>query len=243
MTEPTGELRYGQRGQVDVIVFGAHPDDAELLSGGTIAKLSLAGQKVAVVDCSNAELSTNGHVELRRIETERASGILKLCQRLNLGFPDGSLGHSERLVPTLVRILRELKPKLVIGPPSVCRHPDHQALYHALKEAHFFCGLPKFDPAWPAIVRPKFIQYIEVSNQKPDFLVDITHYWEARCQAISAYASQFEASQGQKTFINDGFLGRLERRYRQYGEDIGATFAEPFLCETPPKIDLPTDLC
>lgn len=243
MNKLSGELRFGQRGLVDVIVFGAHPDDAELLCGGTIAKLIQAGQRVAVVDGSEGELSTNGHVELRRSETEQASKILELTQRLNLGFPDGVLGHSEGLVRSLVRILRELQPKLIIGPPQACRHPDHQALYAALKEAHFFCGLLKYEPQLPAITRPKFIQYVEVANTKADFVVDISQQWNLRIQAILAYKSQFEQEKREKTFINEGFLERLERRYRQCGEDIGTSYAEPFLCETAPKIALPTDLC
>ena len=228
---------------MDVIVFGAHPDDAELLCGGTIAKLVQAGQRVAVVDCTEGELSTNGHVELRKLETEQASTILGLSLRLNLGFPDGALGHSEGLVNHLVKILRELRPRLMIGPPQACRHPDHQALHGALKEAHFFCGLPKYEPQLSAMVRPKFIQVVEVANAKPDFMVDISQQWDIRIQAVAAYKSQFEQGQGEKTFINQGFIERLERRYRQCGEDIGARYAEPFLCETIPRIELPTDLC
>jgi N-acetylglucosamine malate deacetylase 1 len=236
------QLRYGQRGVVDVVIFGAHPDDAELLCGGSIIKMAQAGKKVAIVDCTDAELSTNGNVALRKTETAKASELLGIQQRLNLGFADGALGRSNELTKTLVLLLRKLQPSLMIGPPSLCRHPDHQALYHALKDAHFFCGLKKYEPQAPYIPRPKFIQVVEVHQQRPSFLVDITQQWSLRTQVIRAYASQFESKQGEKTFINSGFLERLERRYRSYGEDLGVEYAEPFICDFLPKLNLPSDL-
>jgi bacillithiol biosynthesis deacetylase BshB1 len=228
----------------DVLIFGAHPDDAELLCGGTIAKLSQHGKKVFVVDCTQAELSTNGDVKTRRKETKKASAILGIEKRINLNRADGQLNQDRALQDLLVQQLRQHSPAMVIGPPPLCRHPDHQALHDHLKSALFFCGLKKYSPELPHITRPQHLCYIEVSEVKPDLLIDISDQWPKRVEAIMAYASQFVVDPSKdKTFINDGFLERLERRYRSYGESIGAAYAEPFTSSAPVHVSLPTDLC
>jgi LmbE family N-acetylglucosaminyl deacetylase len=108
----------------------------------------------------------------------------------------------------------------------------------------FFCGLKKYRPNIPHVQRPQHLCYVEVSETKPDLLIDISAQWPKRIEAIMAYASQFVVDPSKdRTFINDGFLERLERRYRSYGETIGVAYAEPFLSSAPVHIDLPTDLC
>lgn len=228
----------------DLLVIGAHPDDAELLCGGTLAKSARAGQRVVVVDVTEGELSTNGSVESRRIETQNASKILKISKRVQLGRPDGGLDSDSSLVDELVKTMRKFSPKVLIGPPPECRHPDHQALHDALQKAHFFCGLKKYQPESPVIERPIHLKVIEVSHEEPDLLIDISDEWELRCEALKAYESQFGHREKQTpTFINSGLLKRLERRYRDFGERIGVKYAEPFLCTQPPVLKLPTDLC
>ena len=228
----------------DVLIFAAHPDDAELLCGGTIAKLSEHGKHVTLVDCTHAELSTNGDVETRRQETTKASAILGIEQRVNLNRGDGQLNEDHELQDLLVEQLRTHAPAMVIGPPAICRHPDHQALHDHLKSALFFCGLKKFMPEIPHVTRPQHLCYVEVSDLKPDLLIDISAQWNKRVEAIMAYASQFVVDDKKDiTFINDGFLERLERRYRSYGESIGVAYAEPFTSARPVHLSLPTDLC
>jgi bacillithiol biosynthesis deacetylase BshB1 len=228
----------------DLLVFGAHPDDAELLCGGTIAKAIESGQNVVIIDCTEAELSTNGTVETRKKETQKANDILGVQVRHNLKFIDGNLNREPALVDALVTKLRQYSPKVVLSPPEKCRHPDHQALHDALQDAMFFCGLKKYLPQTEAISRPKILKYIEVADGRADVLIDISEQWEKRKAAVMAYETQFIVDQNsQRTFINDGFLDRLERRYRHYGELIGVAFAEPFSSDIPPNINLPTDLC
>lgn len=228
----------------DVVVFGAHPDDAELFCGGTIAKLVGAGQRVTVVDLTRGELSSNGSVESRRKETQGASEVLGLQGRINLERADGDLYRDEHLVEALVKALRITRPRLIVGPPSPCRHPDHQALHEALNKAHFFCGLAKHLPELPAIPQPKHLQHLEMADRPADLLIDISEQWEIRLKALQCYGTQFQPKLGSTpTFINSGFVEELEARHRQWGKSIGVAFAEPFLCDQPPHLNLPTDLC
>jgi bacillithiol biosynthesis deacetylase BshB1 len=236
------ELRFGSTGPCDVLVFGAHPDDAELLCGGTIAKLSQNGKNVSVVDLTEAELSTNGSVEQRRQETHRASEILKLHSRYQIGLQDGEVENTPQLAERLAIAIRKLSPQLVIGPPTVCRHPDHEALGRSLSHAIFFSGLKKKMPEVKSVTRPQCWRYVEVSDTPCDVVIDITEQWQQRVDAVMAYRSQFDANTGETTFINDGFLERLERRYRAIGERVGVSFAEPFTTDAPPMLHLPTDL-
>jgi len=227
----------------DLLVVAAHPDDAELFCGGTMAKSVAAGKRVVVVDVTCGELSSNGTPQSRLKEREEATRILGLADRVQLGRPDGGLSGDLELVPCLVRALRAFAPRVLIGPPPSCRHPDHQALHDALKQAHFFCGVKKFMLETTFIPRPLQLMMVEVPNEEPDLLVDISKFWEVRLKSLLAYKSQFDLTAGQTpTFINSGFLEALERRYRDAGQRIGVAYAEPFLCTQPPVIGLPTDL-
>jgi bacillithiol biosynthesis deacetylase BshB1 len=227
----------------DLLVFGAHPDDAELQCGGTLAKSSALGKKTVVVDVTEGELSSNGSVEGRREERKAASEILGLENRVQMRRPDGGLSLDTELVSELVDVIRAFSPKVIVGPPPHCRHPDHQALHDALKQAHFFCGLKKYRQEIPVVERPLHLKVLEVAQEEPDLLIDISDYWEVRQQALLAYSSQFGISEGQEaTFINSGFLETLERRYRDFGERVGVKYAEPFLSTRPPHVNLPTDL-
>jgi bacillithiol biosynthesis deacetylase BshB1 len=234
---------YGSGGACDVLVLVAHPDDAELLCGGTLAKLSEAGRRVTVVDATEAELSTNGSVESRRRETLVASDCLQLHSRYQLGYGDGELSTTATLLESLTLAIRELRPKLVIGPPLLCRHPDHQALGQMMAQAVFFSGLKKKWPQLGAVQRPKLWRFVEVSDEPYDVAIDISEFWERRVQAVMAYGSQFSSKDGERTFINDGFLERLECRYRHIGEQVGVRYAEPFITGVPTLVDLPTDTC
>lgn len=214
---------------LDLLIFGAHPDDAELMCSGTLTLLSKT-KKVGVIDITEAELSTNGTPEQRVIETQNATKIMGLDARGNLKRKDGQLYRDHDLTEILTKVLRECQPKVIIGPPDNCRHPDHQALHENLNRAVFYCGLKKFCPEMPSISRPKYYQYLEVQNQTPDFCIDITSVWDEKVKAIQAYQSQFKnTNETSKTFINSGFLESLEQRFKQVGKDSGVEYAEPFL--------------
>ncbi len=222
----------------EILVLGAHPDDAELLAGGSIAKMASIGKKVIIADMTQAELSTNGSKALRKKETSRASEILKIHNRVNLGLKDGFLNRDSSLCDEIVALIREVKPRIILGPPLGCRHPDHEALARVLKEAVFFSGLKKYLPNLPYCKRPNIINYFEVEGVKPNFCIDISQFFEIKMQAIKAYESQFIlGKKSTKTYINTGIVSMVERRCRDWGEKLGVEFAEPFLCETPLLLD------
>lgn len=231
--------KEGSKG-AEVLVLGAHPDDAELMVGGTIAKLRNEGRSVIVADCTLAELSTNGTVEVRKRETENASKILGLTNRVNLEFKDGYLNREENLLDSIVSLVRTVKPKLILGPPPVCRHPDHQSLSRVLKDAIFFSGLKKYMPEIPHVKRPKLHYYVEVANETPDYCIDISSFFDVKMQAILSYKSQFEQTEStEETFINSGFVSWIERRCVEWGERLGVKYAEPFKSDAPILLESP----
>jgi len=222
--------------KLDVLAFGAHPDDIELMCAGTLVLLSRSHQ-VGAIDVTEAELSTNGNEELRLLECQRATEIMGIHARGNLKRLDGELYRDLELTEMLTMVLRSCQPKIVFGPPHGCRHPDHQALHEALKRAIFYSGVKKYLPSHTAIVRPKFYQYLEVEDQKPDLCINISEVWETKKQAMLAYESQFSIKEGTAaTFINSGFIESLERRFRTYGQSSGVMYAEPFLCSSAPLL-------
>lgn len=227
--------------QLDLLAFAAHPDDAELMAAGTLI-LMAKNFKVGIIDVTKGELSTNGTLEQRQKETALATKIMGIQARGNLHRKDGYLYKDDNLTEILTSCLRLCQPKAVIGPPDQCRHPDHQALHDALKKAIFYSGLKNFLPDAPAIVRPRSFQYLEVSDRKPDFCMDISAVWEQKKQAILAYQSQFTKHKSQaETFINSGFIEKLEQRFKSYGDLSTSTYAEPFLCENPVILYHPKD--
>ena len=224
--------------KVDVIACGAHPDDIELLAGGSIAKACAEGAMVLGVDVTEAELSSNGTVASRKIETEKASTLLGLCGRVNFGLGDGNVAHESSLVDLLVERIRVHSPRVVLGPPDTCRHPDHAALNRALKDAVYFSGLKKYLPDIPLVKRPRLLKYFEVGSENPDFVIDISDHIETRRQAIAAYGTQFSWEPGQeRTLINSGFLDTIERRLREWGERIGVAYGEPFYRDSPVRLN------
>ncbi len=222
-------------GPLDILAIGAHPDDVELTVGGTIIKSVSKGLRVGVLDLTRGELGTRGTVEIRAQEAAKASEALGLSVRDNLGLPDGNITSDGRL--PLIEILRRWTPKIVMTHPSECRHPDHIAAHHLVRDACFYSGLNKIesnhdDPIW----RPKHLLYFaEVQLFDPSFVVDVTHEWTPRTEALKCYRSQINSpeyksqSSEPETYIsNANFFDWVEARARTYGQLIGTTYGEPF---------------
>ena len=231
---------------MDILVFTAHPDDAELTMGGTIAKLTLAGIKVGVIDLSEAQLSTRGTIELRRKEAEAASEILGIHVRENLRLHDGKLKPDEKTTSLVVSKIRQYKPNIIFGPYFNDRHPDHIGTSNIVKEAMFFSGLPKFRTSFEGkeqeAFRPhKLYYFMHAYDFEPSFLVDISSTFEMKMRSVMAYSSQFfnPKSDEPETFISQpNFLKFIEARARMYGFQIGKDYAEPFYCEEKIEFDL-----
>lgn len=224
---------------LDVLVFAAHPDDAELSMGGTIARFTSQELKVGVVDLTKAELSTRGNIIKRAKETAAASKVLNLKVRENLGIKDGCISLSQDSIKKVVQTIRKYKPSIVFAPYFNDRHPDHIDSSILIKRAVFSSGLEKFKTSLtgkPQIAyRPKKIfYYMQTYLFQPSFIVDISEFFETKMKSCKAFKSQFHNPALKKgdTFISKPeFLEYVEARAKFYGFQIRKKYGEPFYCE------------
>ena len=182
--------------KLDILVFGAHPDDAELGAGGTIAKEVSLGKKVGIVDLTRGELGTRGSAEIRNKESAAAAEILGVAVRENLRFRDGFFTNDESHQLEVIKMIRKYRPDLVLCNAIEDRHIDHAKGSKLVSDACFLSGLVKFkttldgdnQEAW----RPKKVyHYIQGKNLEPDFVVDVSEFMDEKVAAILAYGSQF----------------------------------------------------
>jgi bacillithiol biosynthesis deacetylase BshB1 len=131
------------REALHVLAIGAHPDDVEMSCGGTLIRLVREGYRVGVVDCTRGELGSRGNPELRAREAELAAQIMGIHVRENLGLPDGNIPLTAEAVAALVRVLRRWRPQILLLPPPVERHPDHERVHQLVRMAWFHSGLAK----------------------------------------------------------------------------------------------------
>lgn len=232
--------------KLDAIFFATHPDDVELACGGLIVKLTDSGKNVGIVDLTEGELSTRGNIKIRRLEARKASKVLGLSLRKNLGINDGNISNNSANRLKIIRIIRELMPEIVFIPYKYDRHPDHENSCQLLKEAVFFSGLGKIKtysskklqkPFRPA----KIYFYMQNYTFEPTFIIDISHEFERKMKAIMCYSSQFynPDSDEPETFISTkSFLEFIEARAKFYGFLIGAKYGEPYYSESKIKLDI-----
>lgn len=231
---------------LDVLVFAAHPDDAELAMGATIAKFSADNFKIGIIDFTRGELGTRGSPELRQKEAFQAALILKTAVRENLDIPDGNIQRSRQNLLKVVMSIRKYKPKIVFAPYFNDRHPDHIHASQIVKEAMFSSGLEKlktFDKEVPQkAFRPKKVfYYMQTYSFEPSFIVDVSNSFETKMKAVKSYSSQFfdPKSKEPETFISrPEFLSYIESRGLFYGFQINKKYGEPFFCEEKIELDL-----
>jgi bacillithiol biosynthesis deacetylase BshB1 len=231
---------------LDVLVFAAHPDDAELSMGGTIAKLTSAGLKVGIIDLSRGELGTRGSAETRKKEAQNAAEILNITHRENLGFKDGSLKFNEEYLNKIISEIRKYQPKMIFAPYFNDRHPDHIGVSQLVKEAMFFSGVAKINTEEnnriQSTFRPqKLFYYMQTYEFKPTFIIDISESFKTKMKSVMAYHTQFHnpESKEPETFISQPiFLKYLEARAVCYGFKIGKEYGEAFYCEEEIEFDL-----
>ena len=217
--------------EVDIIAFGPHPDDVEFGCGGFLAKMSGRKYKIGIVDMTYAELSTNGTVNERQKEANRAAKILGCSFRINLGWPNNFLYNSKKFHDDIVRVLRTHRPRMILMPHDFDRHPDHENAQKIIRDAIFTSGLMKYDLDGLAPFRPPYaFVYAMWYEFEPSFIVDITSVWDKKIKAIFAYKSQFTKRPGTiKTIDTDDKTHRLiEARARNHGFKINATYGEAF---------------
>jgi bacillithiol biosynthesis deacetylase BshB1 len=239
-------IKLRENMDLDVLVFGAHPDDAEIGMGGTIALLTANGLKVGVIDLTRGEMGTRGDAKTRKRESDAASRILKLSIRENLELPDGRLEVVDEYIKMIIWQIRKYKPKIVFAPYLNDRHPDHIATSKLVKTAVFHSGVAKYDTSDENEKqdphRPdRLYYYMQAFKFEPKFIIDITKYFEKKMKSIFAYKTQFynPKSKEPDTFISDPkFVRYLESRSAFYGFQIGKEYGEPFYTEDEVEINI-----
>jgi len=225
--------------QLDILAFGAHPDDVELSCGGTIAKEIYSGKKVGIVDLTRGELGTRGSADLRDKEAKQAALILGVSIRENLGFRDGFFKNDESHQLEIIKILRKYRPKVVLCNAKTDRHIDHGRAASLVYDACFLSGLHKIetvvDDRLQNLWRPSQVyHYMQWNNDPCDFVVDISEFIDKKMAAILAYASQLydEKSKEPETPISSQqFLNSIQNRAGDLGRIIGVDYAEGFTTE------------
>lgn len=231
--------------KLDILVFAAHPDDAELSCGGTIIKHIHHGKKVGIVDLTRGELGTRGNADIRDAEANEASKVLGIAARENLNFADGFFQNNKEHQLPIVSVIRKYQPEIILCNAVTDRHPDHGKAAQLVSDAAFLSGLIKVETmhnekkqdAWKT---KAMYHYIQDRFIKPDFVIDISDFMEKKMLAIKKYQSQFydAASLEPETAISSkDFLEFLYSRAMEMGRHINVKYAEGFTVERFPAVN------
>lgn len=225
--------------KLDILAFGAHPDDVELGCSGTLAKEISLGRKVGIIDLTRGELGTRGSVEIRNSESAKASEILGVSARENLDMRDGFFINDEAHQMKIIQMIRKYQPEIVLCNAVRDRHIDHGKGSQLVSDACFLSGLRKIETslegknqeAW----RPKLVyHYIQWQNIEPDFVVDISDFIEQKTASILAYSSQFYSEDSKEPvtpIATKNFLESIHYRSQDFGRLVGVDYAEGFTVE------------
>jgi bacillithiol biosynthesis deacetylase BshB1 len=215
----------------DVLAIAAHRDDVEQTCGGTLLRMAARGLRTAILDLTQGEAGTRGSAAERASEAEQAAHILGVGWRSALNFPDGAIENTLANRMEIVRVLRQLRPRVVILPYWQARHPDHAIVATLGYDACFLSGLSKVDTG-TAPHRPFKIVYASLyADVRPSFIVDITPFIEQRHLALMAYKSQYaDQPTGSSLFVpEEEIRERTFAEARHYGLLAGVKFGEPFV--------------
>jgi bacillithiol biosynthesis deacetylase BshB1 len=221
------------RAKLDILIFAAHADDAEIGMGGTIVKHVQAGHKVGIIDLTRAEMSSNGDVETRLQEAAAASKTLGLAVRDNLGMPDRRLSVVPEMIDLMVESIRTYRPRIVFAPYGIDRHPDHVACSKMAEEAVFSAKLRRYMPELLAWSVDQLIFYFINDAYTPQLLVDISETQEIKMNALKAFRSQFMPSGNQEDWVETpltaAYLDAVIARDRLLGQPKRYAYAEGFI--------------
>jgi bacillithiol biosynthesis deacetylase BshB1 len=225
--------------KLDILAFGAHPDDVELGCSGTILKEVSLGKKVGIVDITRGELGTRGSAEIRDQEASDAAKILGVSVRENLNMRDGFFVNDEKHQLEIIKMIRKYQPEIVLCNAIDDRHIDHGKGSKLVSDACFLSGLMKIETVLDGEIqkpwRPKVVyHYIQWKNIEPDFVVDITGFTDKKIESILAYRSQFydpNSKEPESPISSKNFLESLNYRSRDLGRLTGVEHAEGFTVE------------
>jgi bacillithiol biosynthesis deacetylase BshB1 len=225
--------------KLDILAFGAHPDDVELGCSGTILKEIALGKTVGIIDLTRGELGTRGSADLRDQEAAASAQILGVSVRENLRFRDGFFTNDEAHQLEVIKMIRKYQPEIVLCNAIDDRHIDHAKGSQLVSDACFLSGLIKIETQLDGQVqqawRPKLVyHYIQWKDIKPDFVVDITGFTDKKTASILAYKSQFydpNSKEPESPITSKNFLESLNYRSRDLGRLVGVEHAEGFTVE------------
>ena len=236
--------------KLNILAFGAHPDDVELGCGGTLAKEVANGKKVGIVDLTRGELGTRGTAETRFEEATNAAKILGITTRHNLGFLDGFFTNDKSHQLEVIKIIRRYQPEIVICNAIDDRHIDHGKGSKLVSDACFLSGLLKVETKHEGEIqnpwRPKGVyHYIQWKDIEPDIAVDITGFMDKKMESVLAYKTQFfdpNSNEPETPISSKNFTDSIKYRARNLGRLVSAEFAEGFTVERYPAVDSLFDL-
>lgn len=236
--------------KLDILAFGAHPDDVEIGCGGTIAKEVSLGKKVGIIDLTQGELGTRGNIEIRYKEAKKGAEILGVQVRENLKFADGFFKNDKEHQLEIVKIIRKYKPEIVLCNAIDDRHIDHGKGSKLVSDACFLSGLQKiqtqFNGENQQSWRPKVVyHYIQWKHIEPDFVVDISDFIQTKLNSVLAYESQVfnpNSKEPQTPITSQNFLESISYRARDLGRLIGSEYAEGFTTERYIAVDSLSDI-
>jgi bacillithiol biosynthesis deacetylase BshB1 len=225
----------------DLLAIGAHPDDVELTCGGTLIKAARQGHRTGVVDLTGGETGTHGSKSVRQREAEAAAEVMGVAIRVNAGLPDAGLHNTDATRRVVVGLLRRLRPRVVILPFPIGRHPDHRIASELCRDASYLAGLSNYDADGDAH-RPEKVLYTLAYREdpvKPTFVVDVTDEFEAKVAAIRCYASQFDGKMAAGEIFPAGgdVYENVRMHCARYGSLIRCRFGEPYFTHETVRID------
>lgn len=231
--------------KLDILAFGAHPDDVEMSCGATLAKAIANGKKAGIVDLTRGELGTRGSAQLRAEESAEAARILGVEVRENLGMPDGFFENDKDNQLMVIQMLRRYQPQIVLCNAIDDRHIDHAKGSRLVSDACFLSGLRKIETQWEGSAqqpwRPKQVyHYIQWKELQPDLVVDVSGYMDQKLEAIMAYKSQFfdpDIQEPETPISSKNATESLSYRNRNLGRLVGVEAAEGFTAERYPAVD------
>lgn len=234
--------------KIDILAVGVHPDDVELSASGTLLRHAAQGHSFGILDLTRGELGSRGSAEQRTVEAQNAAEILGAAFREQLDLQDGFFMHTPENMLKIIRAIRDYQPEIVLCNAPDDRHPDHGRAAKLVSEACFYSGLIKIKTIENEGVeqkpwRPKAVyHFIQDKHLEPEFIVDITAYFEKKMQAILAFSSQFydesNPEHGPKTPISGkDFLEFMEAKARVFGRPAQVKYAEGFISARTPAVD------
>jgi len=222
--------------KADILAFGAHPDDVEISSSGTILRYIKEGKKVAIVDLTQGELGTRGNIHTRAKESKNASELLGVKNRVNLHLKDGFLNSSESSIKLIIEQIRRFKPEIVFANAITDRHPDHAKAAKLVADACYLSGLKKINSIWEGTNqeahRPRLVlHYIQDYYIKPDIVIDVSDFVEKKIEVIKSYKTQFfdpSSSEPETPISKEDFFDFIKGRMKQIGRPVNYLYAEGF---------------